>query len=366
MSGNSFGQMFRVTTAGESHGPALIGIIDGCPPGLSLTESDIQPALDRRRPGTSRAVSQRREADEVEILAGVFDGRTTGAPIALMIRNQDARARDYEALADRFRPGHADYTVLMKYGIRDHLGGGRASARETAMRVAAGAVAAHYLEQGLGVRTRACLSRVGDLVFDTRAIADAWDAPYGCPDQDRVTDLEDLLQQLRAERDSIGAEVLVVSEGLPVGLGEPVFGRLDAELAGALMSINAVKAVAIGDGFDVVAQRGSVHRDEMSPAGFLSNHAGGVLGGISSGQALTAKVAFKPTSSIPQSAATIDLAGAATEVTVTGRHDPCVGIRGVPVVEAMTSLVIMDHLLRHRAQCADVAPSTPVIPPGVS
>jgi chorismate synthase len=364
MTGNSTGQMFTVTTAGESHGPALVGIVDGCPPGLPLSAQDLQPALDRRRPGTSRVVSQRREPDQVEILSGVFEGMTTGAPIALLIRSEDARSRDYTDLADRFRPGHADYTVLMKYGIRDHLGGGRASARETAMRVAAGAIAARYLELRCGIRTRACLARVGELVFDTARCDEAQGLPYACPEPERVPELESYLETLRSQRDSIGAEVLVESRGLPVGLGEPVFGRLDADLAGALMSINAVKGVAIGDGFEVVAQRGSEHRDEITPDGFLSNHAGGVLGGISTGQQLRARVAFKPTSSIPQPARTVDLAGAASEVTVTGRHDPCVGIRGTPVVEAMTSLVLMDHLLRHRAQCGEVTAPGPIIPPG--
>ena len=364
MSGNTIGRMFTLTTAGESHGPALVGIVDGCPPGLPLAAEDLQPALDRRRPGTSRVVSQRREEDRVEILSGVFEGLTTGAPIALLIRNEDARRRDYAGLVDRYRPGHADYTVQMKYGIRDHMGGGRASARETAMRVAAGAIAARYLELCHGVVTRACIARVGDMVFDTTRVMEAHGFAYGCPEPDRTDELEAMLDDIRSQRDSVGAEVMVCSDGVPVGLGEPVFDRLDADLAHALMSINAVKAVSIGDGFGVVAQRGSTNRDEMSPDGFLSNHAGGVLGGISSGQRLRASVAFKPTSSIPQAARTVDRDGVATEVTVTGRHDPCVGIRGVPIVEAMTSLVLMDHLLRHRAQCADVQQSGPIIPPG--
>lgn len=364
MSGDGIGRCFRVTTAGESHGPALVAIVEGCPPDLPVEEGYIQAALDRRRPGSSALVSQRREADRVEILSGVYQGRSTGAPIALLIRNEDARSRDYEALADRFRPGHADYSVQRKYGRRDPYGGGRSSARETALRVAAGAIAGRFLADRLGVRIHACLAQVGELAFDTTGIRGAADAPYALPEAERAAELEGLLETVRAERDSLGALVEVIAEGLPPGLGEPVFDRLDADLAHALMSIHAVKGVEVGDGFGVVTQRGSEHRDAITPEGFGSNHAGGVLGGISTGQLLRARVAFKPTSSIPQPVASIDEQGRPVEVTVKGRHDPCVGIRGVPVVAAMTAIVLADHALRQRAQNAEVAHSFPAVPPG--
>ncbi len=363
MSGNSFGKLFTVTTAGESHGPALVAIVDGCPPGLALTEADIQHDLDRRRPGTSRYTTQRREPDRVRILSGVFEGRTTGTPIALLIENVDQRSKDYREIARRFRPGHADYTYLQKYGLRDYRGGGRASARETAMRVAAGAIAKKYLRERLGVVIRGYVAQIGEI----RAERLDWSAvernPFFFPDPDKVPELEAYLTAIRKAGDSIGARVTVVAQQVPVGLGEPVFDRLDADLAHALMSINAVKGVEIGDGFQVVTQKGSQHRDEITPEGFLSNHAGGVLGGISSGQDLIAHIALKPTSSILVPGRSVDVDGQPVEVVTKGRHDPCVGIRATPIAEAMVALVLMDHWLRHRAQNADVQPPTPVIPP---
>jgi chorismate synthase len=361
VSGNSFGRSFVVSTFGESHGPALGCVVDGCPPGLPLTEEDLQADVDRRRTGTSQFVSQRKEGDAVRILSGVFEGRTTGTPIGLLIENTDARSRDYEKIKDRFRPGHADYTYHQKYGLRDYRGGGRSSARETVMRVAAGAIARKYLATRLGVSISGYVSQVGDLVIQPRDPAEAYRNPFFCPDATRLKELEDYIWKLRSEGDSVGAKVTVVAKGVPVGLGEPVFDRLDAEIAHGMMSINAVKAVEIGDGVAVVSQRGSVHRDELTPQGFASNHAGGILGGISTGQDILVHVAFKPTSSIQVPGHTIDLTGNPVDVITTGRHDPCVGLRATPIAEAMLALTLMDHYLRHRAQNADVRTSTPVI-----
>lgn len=362
MAGNTFGKLFTVTTFGESHGPALGCIVDGCPPGLALCEADLQGDLDRRKPGQSRYTTQRREDDRVRILSGVFEGVTTGTPIGLLIENTDQRSKDYGSIARAFRPAHADYTYWQKYGIRDYRGGGRASARETAARVAAGGIARKYLRERYGVEIRGCLSRLGP--FTTRG--QDWDEvarnPFFCPEAALVPELERFMQELIKAGDSIGAEILVQATGVPPGWGEPVFDKLDADIAAAMMSINAVKAVAIGDGFAVVEQRGSEHRDEMTPAGFLSNHAGGVLGGISSGQDIAVRLALKPTSSLRLPGRGIDLDGAEVEVVTTGRHDPCVGIRAAPIAEAMLALVLIDHALRHRGQNADVA--TPLAPLG--
>ncbi|KAA0016912.1 chorismate synthase [Salinicola corii] len=358
MSGNTFGKLFTVTTFGESHGPALGAIVDGCPPGLELSEADLQRDLDRRRPGSSRHTTQRREPDQVKILSGVFEGRTTGTPIGLMIENTDQRSKDYSKIAEQFRPAHADYTYHHKYGIRDYRGGGRSSARETAMRVAAGAIAKAWLSQQ-GIRVRGYMSQLGPIEIDFKSWDGVDDNPFFCPDPDKLPELEAYMDQLRRDQDSVGARITVVAEGVLVGLGEPVFDRLDAELAHGLMSINAVKGVEIGDGFGVVAQRGSEHRDEMTPQGFLSNHAGGVLGGISSGQPIVAHLALKPTSSITRPGRSIDVHGEPAEVVTKGRHDPCVGIRATPIAEAMMALTLMDHLLRHRAQNADVQVETP-------
>ena len=358
MSGNTFGKLFTVTTFGESHGPALGAIVDGCPPGLPLTEADLQCDLDRRRPGSSRYTTQRREPDEVRILSGVFEGVTTGTPIGLLIENTDQRSKDYSNIKDRFRPAHADYTYHHKYGLRDYRGGGRSSARETAMRVAAGAIAKAYLATQ-GIQVRGYMSQLGPITIDFKSWEGVDDNPFFCPDPGKLTELEAYMDQLRRDQDSVGAKITVVAEGVPVGLGEPIFDRLDAELAHGLMSINAVKGVEIGDGFASIAQRGSEHRDEMTPGGFLSNHAGGVLGGISSGQPLVAHLALKPTSSITQPGRSIDVEGNPVEVITKGRHDPCVGIRATPIAEAMMALTLMDHLLRHRAQNADVSVSTP-------
>jgi len=362
MSGNTIGKLFSVTTFGESHGPALGCIVDGCPPGLPLGEADLQSDVDRRRTGTSQFVSQRREGDVVRILSGVFEGRTTGTPIGVLIENTDARSRDYEKIKDRFRPGHADYTYQQKYGFRDYRGGGRSSARETVMRVAAGAIARKYLAERLGVRISGYVSQVGALQLDPVQPEAARQNPFFCPDPARLPELEQLLWDLRSAGDSVGARVTVLATGVPPGLGEPVFDRLDADIAHAMMSINAVKAVEIGDGVAVISQRGSEHRDELTPGGFRSNHAGGILGGISSGQDLRVHLAFKPTSSIQVPGHTIDLAGNAVEVVTTGRHDPCVGLRATPIAEAMLAIVLLDHYLRHRAQNADVVATTPVIP----
>jgi chorismate synthase len=361
VAGNTFGRLFTVTSFGESHGPSLGCIVDGCPPGLALAEADLQKDVDRRRPGTSQYTTQRRESDTVRILSGVFEGKTTGTPIGLLVENEDQRARDYEKIKDRFRPGHADYTYQQKYGFRDYRGGGRSSARETVMRVAAGAIARKYLGERLGVRISGYLAQMGPLVLEPVDPSSAHANPFFCPDPSRIPELEALVWRMREAGDSIGARVTVVASGVPPGLGEPVFERLDADLAGAMMGINAVKGVEIGDGFKAVAQRGSEHRDELTPDGFKSNHAGGVLGGISSGQDIVVSLALKPTSSITVPGATIDLAGNACEIATTGRHDPCVGFRATPIAEAMMALVLMDHYLRFRAQCGDVARTTPEI-----
>jgi chorismate synthase len=362
MSGNSFGKLFTVTGFGESHGPALGCIVDGCPPGMELGTQDLQRDLDRRKPGKSRHTTQRREADEVQILSGVFEGRTTGAPIGLLILNTDQRSKDYTGIMDRFRPGHADYTYQQKYGFRDYRGGGRSSARETAMRVAAGAIARKYLDERCGILIRGYLAQLGPLRLDLKD----WDAvetnPFFCPDPARVAELEHYMDALRKEGDSIGARVNVVASGLPPGLGEPIFDRLDADIAHALMSINAVKGVEIGAGFGCIEQKGTEHRDEITPKGFLGNNAGGVLGGISSGQDIVASIALKPTSSIRLPGQSVNVRGEHVEVITTGRHDPCVGIRATPIAEAMLAIVLMDHLLRHRAQNLDVVSDTPVIP----
>ncbi|MCL5041183.1 MAG: chorismate synthase [Gammaproteobacteria bacterium] len=360
MSGNTLGTLFTVTTAGESHGPGLMAIVDGCPPGIALSAEDLQADLDRRKPGTSRHTTQRQEADQVEILSGVFEGVTTGCPIGLLIRNTDQKSKDYSAIKDQFRPAHADYTYHHKYGVRDYRGGGRSSARETAMRVAAGAIAKKVLA-AQGVQVRGYMSQLGPLSIEFKQWQAVGENAFFCPDPDRVAELEAYMDQLRRDQDSVGAKITVVAEGVPPGLGEPVFDRLDAELAYALMSINAVKGVEIGDGFASVAQRGTEHRDEMTPDGFLSNHAGGVLGGISSGQPLIAHLALKPTSSITTPGRSIDRFGQPVDIITKGRHDPCVGIRATPIAEAMMALVLVDHLLRHRAQNADVRVTTPVL-----
>ncbi len=361
MAGNTFGRVFTVTSFGESHGPALGCVVDGCPPGLALTETDLQSDVERRRSGTSQFTSQRREPDTVRILSGVFEGKTTGTPIGLLVENQDQRSRDYEKIKDRFRPGHADYTYQQKYGFRDYRGGGRSSARETVMRVAAGAIARKYLRERLNVTIHGYLAQMGPLVLEPKAPASAYDNPFFCPDPDRIKELEDYIWSLREAGDSIGARVTVIARGVPPGLGEPVFERLDAELASAMMGINAVKGVEIGAGFAAVLQRGSEHRDQLTPQGFSSNHAGGVLGGISSGQDIVVSIALKPTSSITLAGDTIDVHGNPVDIVTTGRHDPCVGIRATPIAEAMMALVLLDHYLRFRAQCADVVGATPVI-----
>ncbi|TAK43335.1 MAG: chorismate synthase [Betaproteobacteria bacterium] len=361
MSGNSFGTLFCVTSFGESHGPAYGGVVDGCPPGMALSAADLQRELDRRKPGSSRHVTQRRESDTVEILSGVYEGRTTGTALGFLIRNEDQRPKDYAALADKFRPGHADYTYWQKYGVRDPRGGGRASARETMVRVAAGAIAKKWLALHYGVAVRGYLAQLGPHRIALRDWAAVDANPFFAPDLTIVPQLEAFMDELRASGDSCGARVNAVASGVPVGWGEPVYGRLDADLAGALMSINAVKGVEIGAGFAAVEQRGSEHGDEMTPRGFLSNNNGGVLGGISTGQDITVSVALKPTSSIRLPRRTVDVQGQATQVATTGRHDPCVGIRATPIVEAMLACVLMDHALRHRAQCGDVSPPTPPI-----
>ena len=362
MSGNTFGALFTVTTFGESHGPALGAIVDGCPPGLELSEADLQPDIDRRRTGTSRHTSQRKEPDRVKILSGVFEGRTTGTPIGLLIENEDQRSRDYDKIKDRFRPGHADYTYQQKYGFRDYRGGGRSSARETVMRVAAGAIARKYLRERLSINIQGYLAQLGPLKLEPKSLATVYDNPFFSPDPSRLEELERYMIDLRRAGDSVGARVNVIATGVPPGLGEPVFDRLDADIAHAMMSINAVKGVEIGAGFASVEQRGSEHRDQISPEGFLSNNAGGVLGGISSGQDILVSIALKPTSSIIIPGRTVDLEGKSVDVVTTGRHDPCVGLRATPIAEAMLALVLMDHYLRHRAQNADVQCRTPVIP----
>lgn len=362
MSGNTFGTLFTVTSFGESHGPAIGCIVDGCPPGLALCEADIQGELDRRKPGTSRHVTQRREPDTVEILSGVFEGKTTGTPIALLIRNQDQRSKDYGNIATTFRPGHADYTYTQKYGFRDYRGGGRSSARETAVRVAAGAIARKWLMERYGVSIRGWMSALGPIEIPF-VCADAIDGnAFFAPNAEIVPTLEAYMDDLRKSLDSVGARITVTADGVPPGWGEPVFDRLDAEIAYAMMGINAVKGVEIGDGFAAVAQRGSEHGDEMTPQGFASNHAGGILGGISTGQRIVVNMAIKPTSSIAQARRSVDVDGNAVEVATQGRHDPCVGIRATPIAEAMLALVLIDHALRHRAQCGDVVCTTPRIP----
>lgn len=354
MSGNSIGKLFTVTTFGESHGPALGCIVDGCPPGLELNETDLQRDLDRRKPGTSRHTTQRREADEVKILSGVFEGITTGTPIGLLIENTDQRSHDYSDIAASFRPGHADYTYHMKYGFRDYRGGGRSSARETAMRVAAGGIAKKYLKQRLGIEIRGYLAQLGPIKPQRICWDEIDNNAFFCPDPATVPELEAYMDELRKEGDSIGARINVVATGVPPGWGEPIFDRLDADLAHALMSINAVKGVEIGDGFACVEAKGTAFRDEITPQGFLSNHAGGILGGISSGQSIVAGIALKPTSSLRIPGRSINLQGEPVEVITTGRHDPCVGIRATPIAEAMMAIVLLDHLLRHRAQNQDV------------
>ena len=362
MSGNTFGKLFTVTTFGESHGPALGCIIDGCPPGMALCEADLQADLDRRKPGTSRYTTQRKEDDAIRILSGVFEGKTTGTPIGLLIENTDQRSKDYGNIKDTFRPAHADYTYSQKYGFRDYRGGGRSSARETAMRVAAGAIAKKYLSEKFGVTVRGYLSQLGPLVVNFKQWAAVEQNAFFSPDPDKVPELEAYMQQLIKDGDSVGAKITVIAEGLPPGWGEPVFDRLDADIAHGMMSINAVKGVDIGAGFASVAQRGSEHRDEITPQGFLSNNAGGILGGISSGQDIVVNIALKPTSSLHLPGRSVDMQGNPVEVVTKGRHDPCVGIRATPIAEAMLALVLMDHALRHRAQNADVVLPSPVIP----
>lgn len=360
MAGNSFGKLFTVTSFGESHGPALGAVVDGCPPGLELSSADMQPDLDRRKPGRSRFTTQRRETDEVRILSGVFEGVTTGTPIGLLIENRDQRSKDYGNIADRIRPAHADYTYMHKYGRRDYRGGGRSSARETALRVAAGAIAKKFLARH-GIRIRGYLQQLGPIAAEVLDWAVVETNPFFCPDPAKIAEMEAFMAALNKRGDSIGARVNVVAEGVPPGFGEPVFERLDADIAAAMMGINAVKAVEIGAGFASVVQHGSEHRDLLTPGGFLSNNAGGVLGGISSGQDITVSMALKPTSSIRQPGASISHSGEPVEVVTKGRHDPCVGIRATPIAEAMLALVLMDHFLRHRAQNAEVTPPTPVL-----
>ncbi|MEV3841520.1 chorismate synthase [Aeromonas veronii] len=359
MAGNSFGQLFRVTTFGESHGLALGAVVDGCPPGLEISEADLQGDLDRRKPGTSRYTTPRREPDEVKILSGVFEGKTTGTSIGLLIENTDQRSKDYSDIKDLFRPGHADYTYHQKYGQRDYRGGGRSSARETAMRVAAGAIAKKYLKQVHGIEITGFLSQLGPIKAEAFDAAQIELNPFFFPDAGKLEELDQYMRDLKKEGNSIGAKVQVIASNVPVGLGEPVFDRLDADIAHAMMGINAVKGVEIGDGFAVVEQKGSEHRDEMTPVGFASNHSGGILGGISSGQDIVVSMALKPTSSITVPGKTINTEGEAIEMITKGRHDPCVGIRAVPIAEAMLALVLMDHLLRHRAQNQGVLTHTP-------
>ncbi|WP_165089649.1 chorismate synthase [Neisseria yangbaofengii] len=361
MAGNTFGQLFSVTTFGESHGPALGCIIDGCPPGLALSEADIQGDLDRRKPGTSRHVTQRREADQVEILSGIFEGKTTGTPIALLIRNTDQRSKDYGNIAQSFRPGHADYAYWHKYGIRDYRGGGRSSARETAARVAAGAVAKKWLHETFGVAITAYVTQIGEKEIAFEGYEWIAQNPFFAANHSQIEDLEQYMDSVRKSLDSVGAKLHIEAKNIPLGLGEPVFDRLDADIAHAMMSINAVKGVEIGAGFGCVSQKGSEHGDELTPQGFLSNHAGGVLGGISTGQDIHINIAVKPTSSIATPRRSIDIDGNPVELATHGRHDPCVGLRAAPIAEAMLALVLMDHALRHRAQNADINVNTPDI-----
>ncbi|MBN27344.1 MAG: chorismate synthase [Alteromonadaceae bacterium] len=362
MAGNTFGKLFTLSTFGESHGIAIGGVIDGCPPGLEISEADLQVDLDRRKPGTSRYTTARREEDEVQILSGVFEGKTTGTSIGLLIKNTDQRSNDYSKIKDTFRPGHADYTYQQKYGLRDYRGGGRSSARETAIRVAAGGVAKKFLKNHLGIEVRGYLSQLGPIKIDKVDHSVTNKNAFFCPDESKLDALDEYMRDLKKQGDSIGAKVSVVATNMPVGLGEPIFDRLDADLAHAMMGINAVKGVEVGDGFATVEQKGSEHRDLMSAEGFKSNRSGGVLGGISSGQDLVVHMALKPTSSISVPGESIDINGEAAEVVTKGRHDPCVGIRAVPIAEAMMALVLMDHYLRHRGQNADVQSITPVIP----
>jgi len=362
MSGNSFGKSFVVTSFGESHGSAIGCIVDGCPPGLALDESDLQQDLDRRKPGTSRHTTQRREDDLVQILSGIFEGKTTGTPICLLIHNEDQRSKDYSDIKDLFRPGHADYSYTQKYGFRDYRGGGRSSARETAMRVAAGGIAKKYLASRCGIQVRGYLSQLGSLKpvnFDWNEVANN---PFFCADAAMVPEMEKYMDALRKEGESIGAKISIVASGVPPGLGEPIFDRIDADIAHAMMSINAVKGVEIGAGFASIEFKGTQNRDEITPQGFLSNHAGGTLGGITSGQDVLVNIALKPTSSIHLPGKSVDVDGNAVDIRTKGRHDPCVGIRATPIAEAMLAIVLMDHFLRNRAQNADVDCSTPIIP----
>jgi len=362
MSGNSFGKLFTLTTAGESHGDALIGIVDGCPPGMALSEEDLQGDLNLRKPGSSRHTTQRRESDTIKIVSGTFEGITTGTPIGLLIENTDQRPRDYTNIANSFRPGHADFTYQQKYGLRDYRGGGRSSARETAIRVAAGGIAKKYLKEKYSIEIHGYLAQLGPITFKNFDWKEVHNNPFFCPDVDKVSELEEYMDNLRKSGDSIGARINIVASNMITGLGEPIFDRLDADIAHAMMSINAVKGIEIGAGFEVVNQKGSVHRDPITPEGFTSNNSGGILGGISSGQDLLISIALKPTSSIRLTADTINKEGKATEISTTGRHDPCVGIRATPIAEAMLAITLMDHALRHRAQNADVISTTPSVP----
>ena len=361
MAGNTIGKMFAVTTFGESHGPAIGGVVDGCPPGMALCEADMQKDLERRRPGKSRHTTQRQEPDEIRILSGVFEGVTTGTPIGLLVENVDHRSRDYSKIKDMFRPGHADYSYQQKYGVRDYRGGGRSSARETVMRVAAGAIARKYLQEQAGIEIWGCLRQLGPIVVDAVDPTIIDNNPFFCADPDRVAELEAYMDALRKDGDSVGARINITASGMPVGLGEPVFDKLEADVAHAMMSIGAVKGVEFGAGFAAVSQKGTEHRDEITPAGFKSNSSGGTLGGISSGQDILVSIAMKPTSSIRLPGETVDKHGEATEVVTTGRHDPCVGLRATPIAEAMLAIVLMDHYLRNRAQNADVRSETPVV-----
>ena len=362
MSGNTFGKLFTLTTSGESHGAGYLGIVDGCPPGMSLSETDLQIDLDRRKPAKSRHVTQRKESDKVKITSGVFEGITTGTPIGLIIENEDQKSKDYGDIKDMFRPGHADYTYQQKYGIRDYRGGGRASARETCMRVAAGAIAKKYLKEKFGIIIRGYLSQLGPIKIEHKSWDEVENNVFFCPDSSRISELDDYMDALRKEGESVGARIDIHAESVPVGLGEPIFDRLDADIAKGMMSINAVKGVEIGVGFGCVEHKGTIHRDEITPEGFEGNNSGGVLGGISSGQDILVSIALKPTSSIRLPGNTVDKSGQATEVATKGRHDPCVGIRATPIAEAMLALVLMDHVLRHRGQNADVVSETPIIP----
>ncbi|MFQ5470062.1 MAG: chorismate synthase [Gammaproteobacteria bacterium] len=366
MSGNTIGKLFTVTSFGESHGSAIGCIVDGCPPGLELSGNDLQHDLDRRKPGKTRHTTQRREDDEVQILSGVFEGKTTGAPIGLVIYNTDQRSKDYSDIMTKFRPGHADYTYQQKYGIRDYRGGGRSSARETAMRVAAGGIAKKYLSDRYGITIRGYMAQLGPISHDKFDWNEVENNPFFCPDADKVPELEAYMDALRKEGNSVGARINVVAENVMPGLGEPIFDRLDADIAHAMMSINAVKGVEIGAGFNCVVQKGTEHRDEIVPEGFLSNHSGGTLGGISSGQNIEVSIALKPTSSLRIPGQTIDIHGESQKIITKGRHDPCVGIRATPIAEAMLAIILMDHVMRHRAQNLDAQSETPIIPPSVN